>query len=103
MTNWDFFESQSVPVPKRHVAQVAAALEKADGTSTGIDYNKPPKNFADVMSRKDAAEWMETYWKEYQGLKDRDAVRVVIPPQGTKVLGSTTRIDYEVKQGVLQK
>ena len=38
------------------VAQVAATLEKAEGTSSGIDYNKPLKNFADAMSREDAAE-----------------------------------------------
>ena len=32
------------------MAQVAATLEKAEGTSKGIDYNKPLKNYADVMS-----------------------------------------------------
>ena len=62
------------------MAQVAETLEKADGTSAGIDYNMPPKNFADSMSHEDAAEWMEAYRKEYQGFIDRDAIRIVIPP-----------------------
>ena len=46
---------------------------------------------------------MEAYRKEYQGFKDRDAVRVVIPPRGANVLGSQTRTDYKVEQGFLQK
>ena len=46
---------------------------------------------------------MEAFWKEYQGFKDRDSVKMVIPPRGAKVLGSTTRVDYKVEQGVLQK
>ena len=52
------------------VAQVAATLEKAEGTSTGIDYNKPPKNFADAVSREDAAEWIAAY---------RGTVTVTVP------------------------
>ena len=39
-----------------------------------MDYNKPPKNFADATSREDVAEWMEAHRKEYQGFKYRDAV-----------------------------
>ena len=54
------------------VAQVADLVDKAEGTSSGIDYSKQTKNFADAMSREDAAEWMEAYWKEYQGFKDRE-------------------------------
>ena len=69
----------------------------------GIDYIKPLKNLADAMSRKDAPEWMEAYRKKFQGFKDRDSVGMVIPPRGAKVLGSTTRVDYKVEQGVLQK
>ena len=80
------------------VAQVADSVDKAEGTSSGIDYNKQPKNFADAMSRDDAAEWMEAYRREYQGFKDRDAVKMVIPPRGAKVLGSTTRVDYKSNQ-----
>ena len=45
------------------MAQVADSVDKAEGTSSGIDYNKLPKNFADAMSREDAAQWMEAYWK----------------------------------------
>ena len=39
--------------------------------------------------------------EEIQGFKDRDAVRVVSPPRGAKVLGSTTGTHYKVEQGVL--
>ena len=31
-------------------------LQKEDGTSPGIEINKPPKIFADAMSREDATE-----------------------------------------------
>ena len=55
------------------------------------------------MSREDAAEWMEAYRKKYQEFKDRDTVRMVIPPRGAKVLGSTTRVEHKVEQGVHQK
>ena len=55
------------------------------------------------MSGEDASEWMEAYRKEYQGFKDRDAVKMVIPPHGAKVLGSTTSVDYKAEQVVLQK
>ena len=57
------------------------------------------------MNREDASEWMElmgAYRKEYQGFKDRDAVRVVIPQRGAEVLGSTSYTDYKVGQGVLK-
>ena len=49
------------------VAQVADLVDKAEGASSGIDYSKPPKNFADTMRREDTAEWMpvEAYLKEY--------------------------------------
>ena len=81
------------------VAQVADSVDKAEGTSSGIDYStEPPKNFADAMSREDAAEWMEAYRKKYQEFKDRDTVRMVIPPRGAKVLGSTTRVDNKVEK-----
>ena len=64
------------------VAQVADSVDKAEGTSSGIDNStEPPTNFADAMSREDAAEWMEAYQKKYQGFKDRAAVRMVIPPR----------------------
>ena len=81
------------------MAQVADSVDKAEGTSSGIDYNKQPKIFADAMSREDASKWMEAYRKEYQGFKDRDTVKMSIPPRGAKVLGSTTRVDYKVEQG----
>ena len=54
------------------MAQVAESVEKAEGTSSGIEYKMPPKDFADTMSREGESEWMEAYRKEYQGFKDRD-------------------------------
>ena len=95
--------SDSLRQQRALVAQVADSVDKAEGTSSGIDYSNPPKNFAKAMSREDAGEWMEAYRKEYQGFKDRDAVRMVIPPRGAKVLRSTNRVEYKVEQGVLQK
>ena len=68
-----------------------------------ITHSKQPKNFADAVSIEDASEWMEAYRKECHGFKDRDAVKMVIPPRGAKVLGSTTCVDYKVEQGVLLK
>ena len=101
--NQDQYLSDILHQQRAIVAQVAELVERAEGTSSGIDYNKPPKNFADAMSREDAAEWMEAYHKEYQGFKDRDAVRMDIPPRSAKVLGSTTHIDNKIELGVLQK
>ena len=41
--------------------------------------------------------------KEYQGFKDRDVVRIFVPPPGAKILGSTIRTEYKTDQGVPQK
>ncbi len=57
-----------------------------------IDPTKTPKNFKDAKSREDAAEWMMAYNREYQGMMDCGAVKVVKPPPGTKVLDTTTRL-----------
>ena len=86
------------------VAQVAASLEKAEGNSTGIDYNKPPKNFADTMSRMQWSGWEHTR-RSIKG-SAIDCCEIVIPQRGAnpaKVLGFTACTDYKVEQGVLQK
>ena len=85
------------------VAKIAEENAKADEKSPVIDYNRPPKNYKDAMSRPDAPEWMEAYMNEYQGFKNRDVVKIVVPPPGAKILGSTTRAEYKTDQGVLQK
>ena len=48
------------------VARIADLVKKAEGTSSGIDYNKPPKNFADAMSRDDASESMKHIGRNFR-------------------------------------
>ena len=84
------------------VAQIVESNAKSFDGSPGIDFNRHPKNYNDAMSRPDAAEWIEAYLKEYQGFKDREAVRIVVPPPGDKILGSTTWAEYKTDQGVIQ-
>ena len=55
------------------------------------------------MRRPDSQEWAEAYQKEFQGCKDRNVFAVVKPPPGTKVLGTTTRTEYKVNNGVMEK
>ena len=38
---------------------------------------------------------------EYLGFKERQVFATVPSPKGTKVLGTTTRLDYKVDNGVL--
>ena len=73
------------------------------GLPDSIDPTKPPKNFKDAQSREDSAEWMAAYYKEYNGMMDRGAVKVVKPPPGTKVLDTTTRLEYKSDNGDLTK
>ena len=68
-----------------------------------IDPDRPPKNFKDAMSRPDSQEWAEACQKEFQGCKDRNVFAVVRPPPGTKVFGTTTRTEYKVNNGVMEK
>ena len=46
---------------------------------------------------------MDAYFKEYQGMMDRGAVKAVKPPQGAKILGTTTRLEYKSDNGVFSK
>ena len=48
---------------------------------------------------------MEAYLKECQGFEDRDAVRVVVAPLGSKVLAHSLGLvnDDKVEQGVPQE
>jgi hypothetical protein len=55
------------------------------------------------MSREDAREWEDAYFKEYKGIMDRKAVKVVKLPPGTKALGTTTRLEYKMDNGVFIK
>jgi hypothetical protein len=37
-----------------------------------------------------------------QSFKDRNALAVVEPPKGAKVLGTTTRLDYKINNSVFE-
>jgi hypothetical protein len=41
--------------------------------------------------------------KEYQGFKDKNAFAIVPLPKGARAMGTTTRRDYKVVNGVLSK
>ena len=55
------------------------------------------------MARPDREKWAAAYQKEYQGFKDQNALAVVELPKGAKVLGTTTRLDYKINNGVFEK
>ncbi len=80
-----------------------ANLSTVHGLPDNIDPDRPPKNFKDAMSRPDSQEWAQAYQKEFQGCKDRNVFAVVKPPPGTKVLGTTTRTEYKINNGVIEK
>ena len=86
-------------------AMIARIVDEREKTTTksSVDYNKPPKSYKEAMRREDAEEWSEAYYKEFHGMKDRKAVKLVIPPKGVKILDTTTRNDYKTEQGILLK
>ncbi len=55
------------------------------------------------MSHPDNQEWAGAYEKELQGFKDRGVFAKVRPPKGANILGTTTRLDYKIDNGVLDK
>ncbi len=69
----------------------------------GIDPDRPPKNFKEAKARPDREQWAKAYQKEYQGFKDRNVLSVAKPPQGAKVQGTTSRLEYKVNNGVFEK
>ena len=81
--------------PPAALSAVAKEVVRMIGLPNTIDPTKPPKNFKDASSRSDAKEWREAYFKEYQGMMDRGAVKAVKPPQGAKILGTSTRQEYK--------
>ena len=80
-----------------------ASLRVVQGLPDNIDPDKPPKNYKDAMSRPDNQEWAKAYMDEYLGFKERQVFATALLPKGTKVLGTTTRLDYKVDNGVLTK
>jgi len=55
------------------------------------------------MARPDREQWAKAYQKENQGFKDRNVLSVVKLPPGAKVLGTTTRLEYKINNGVFEK
>ena len=80
-----------------------SSLRVVQGLPDNIDPDKPPKNYKDAMSRPDNQQWANAYMDEYLGFKERQVFATVPLPKGTKVLGTTTRLDYKVDNGVLTK
>ncbi len=76
------------------------------GVPAGIDVTKPPKNFRDAirtLRREDHKELAEAYDSEYQGFYDHGTLQVVHPEPGAKVIGTITRTEYKVVNGVFKK
>ncbi len=55
------------------------------------------------MSRPDRQQWVEAYNKEYQGFIERGTFVEVKTEKGEKILGTTTRLDYKMVNGVFDK
>ena len=55
------------------------------------------------MASPDREKWAAAYQKEFQGFKDRKVLAVVKLPAGAKALGTTTRLEYKINNGVLEK
>ena len=84
-----------------HFAGVAHRTLK--GLDPDIDPDRAPKNFKDAMSRKDRQEWAEALNKEYRGFKDSNALAIVKPPKGARLLGRLTRWEYKKDNSTLVK
>jgi hypothetical protein len=83
--------------------QSTAASTSVQGLPDGIDPDSPPKNFKEAMAHPDREQWAKAYQKEYQSFKDRKVLSVVKLPPGAKVLGTTTRLEYKINNGVFEK
>ncbi len=55
------------------------------------------------MSRDDKQEWAEAYNKEYQGFKERNALKVVRPDKGIRIHDALTRLEYKEDDGTFLK
>ncbi len=55
------------------------------------------------MQREDAQEWAEALNKEYMGFKQRSVFKLVPTQKGMKLMGMTTRWEYKITNGVLDK
>jgi hypothetical protein len=80
-----------------------ASLRVVQGLPDTIDPGKPPRNYKDAMNSPDNQEWAEAYQKEFQGLKGRGTFATAKTPKGAKIPGTTTRLDYKIDSGSLDK
>ncbi len=80
-----------------------AFLHVIQGLPDNIDPDKPPENYKDAMSQPDNQEWAKAYIDEYLRFKESQVFATVPLPKGTKVLGTPTRLDNKVDNGVLTK
>ncbi len=83
-----------------------ASLRVVQGLPDTINPDKPPKNHKSAMILPDNQEWAQAYMDVYLRFKERQDGQVfaTVPlPKGAKVLGTTTRLDYKIDNGVLIK
>ena len=59
-TQYDFFKNM-LAVQTAYIATIQDDSKSSNGAAPGVDLNKPPRNFNDVMSWVDAADWIESY------------------------------------------
>jgi hypothetical protein len=70
---------------------------------SAINPDQPPKIFKEAMSRSDQENWATAMNKEYLRFKDMDALAIVRPPKGARILGTLTRWEYKEENGKLVK
>jgi hypothetical protein len=95
--------SAAISADSKSQTAYVASLRVVQGLPDGIDPDRPPKNYKVAMSRSDREEWAAAYQKEYRGFVDRTALKAVKLLKGARTLGTTTRLDYKIKNGVLEK
>ena len=101
--NTDLLELLTIRAREQQAHSACAAHRTLKGLDPDIDPDSAPKNFKDAMSRKDRQEWAEALNKEDRGFKDRNALAIVKPPKGARILGALTRWEYKEDNGTLVK
>ena len=101
--NTDLLELLTIRAREQQAHFAGVAHRTLKGLDPDIDPDRAPKNFKDAMSRKDRQEWAEALNKEYRGFKDRNALAIVKPPKGARILGTLTRWEYKEDNSTLVK
>ncbi len=101
--NMDMLELLAISV-REHQAHLASSSHSTlKRLVLDIDPDSIPKNFKDEMSRKDRQDWAEALNKEYLGFKNCNALAIVKPPKGAKILGTLNLREYKEDNGTLVK